>query len=567
MIQAQTPPVELFLSLHERFTRLQQEADDLTPQKYVERARELLSRTRCAGKYISAPLDRDILEDMADTLAIEIYERTGELPASALAWPEPAESIAVDSVPDQRPPRQLVFVDRQGELADLDKYLHPGEVTIISGPPGMGKTALAAEAVDRLPGNPPGRDRFPDGIIFHSFYGRPSPADCYETILFALQPDAVAASRAVLRASAERQLRGKRLLLILDGAEAAEDLDAVFAIRAGCAVLVTTRKRMVLPNTNSVDVGSLDEEHALELLRGYELPESDQLVELARELAYMPFALRMAGSSLAETGGNIDAYVRWLRDKPIDAVPGMQSVDRLFRRSLQQLEEAGERHARKLLACFGALAFAPIPIEPVAAALALDLEEVSRACGNMVRYHLLVRPEFEHYQVVHQLVYHYARTSLLLEEQTLARLAGWYEAVATDAESAPTGVSLPAQEVQTQLERLRAYARPQRDRGAPDRPGSLDWSNAKLRKLRDRLAEVYSDPYRIRRLAAQADIAVGTSPQLPDIFDLGDLWTELMEVMHRQGKLRTMIAIAAHDPENREQRAYFESYLGNGEPA
>jgi RecA-family ATPase len=72
--------------------------------------------------------------------------------------------------PLQRPARANHFQDRREELARLLSDLQPGAVITISGPGGMGKTALAAQAVWQLAPEQEPPARFPDGIFFHSFY-------------------------------------------------------------------------------------------------------------------------------------------------------------------------------------------------------------------------------------------------------------------------------------------------------------------------------------------------------------------------------------------------------------
>ncbi|MCI5168752.1 MAG: hypothetical protein D3903_22330 [Candidatus Electrothrix sp. GM3_4] len=84
--------------------------------------------------------------------------------------------------PPPKPPRQLPYLDacflgRDKDLADLIDQLHPGKVAAICGPGGMGKSALAAQAVHKLE-----KDRFPDGIVFHSFYGYPETEQALQTL-------------------------------------------------------------------------------------------------------------------------------------------------------------------------------------------------------------------------------------------------------------------------------------------------------------------------------------------------------------------------------------------------
>ena len=141
--------------------------------------------------------------------------------------------------PLQRPPRADHFTDRKRELAQLLEDLQPGRVVTLCGPGGIGKTALAAEALWTLaPGDAPPA-RFPDGILFHSFYARPDPALALQHIVtsFGAEP------RPSLPSAALRVLAGKRALLVLDGTEDTDDLRAVLDVRGGCGVLVTSRAR------------------------------------------------------------------------------------------------------------------------------------------------------------------------------------------------------------------------------------------------------------------------------------------------------------------------------------
>lgn len=75
------------------------------------------------------------------------------------------------------PPRAAHFVDRETALAKLLTDLHPGHVVTLCGPGGIGKTALAAEAIAAL-----APDRFPEGVFFHSFYNQKAAALALEQI-------------------------------------------------------------------------------------------------------------------------------------------------------------------------------------------------------------------------------------------------------------------------------------------------------------------------------------------------------------------------------------------------
>ena len=77
------------------------------------------------------------------------------------------------TVPLHKPLRTQNFIGRAAELGRLLAELQPGRTVTLCGPGGIGKTALAAEAIWTLApdGDPPAR--FPDGIFFHTFYRQP----------------------------------------------------------------------------------------------------------------------------------------------------------------------------------------------------------------------------------------------------------------------------------------------------------------------------------------------------------------------------------------------------------
>jgi len=265
-------------------------------------------------------------------------------------------------IPLQHPPRAPHFTDRENELARLLADLHPGRVVTLCGPGGIGKTALAAEAVWTLaPGDGP-PDRFPDGILFHSFYGRPDPALALEHIAlsFGQEPRPTPAEAAL------RALAGKRALLILDGAEEAADLGAVLSLRGGCGVLVTSRARRDALAARQ-DVEPLETDDAVDLLRkwgGDRAKDPRAARRICRLVGRLPLAVRLAGRYLAQTGEGAAEYLDWLRETPLDALDHGQrrqeSVRVLLEKSLAQVGE----EAREVLAAVGCWPWPPSAARP-----------------------------------------------------------------------------------------------------------------------------------------------------------------------------------------------------------
>ena len=67
---------------------------------------------------------------------------------------------------------------------------------------------------------------FPDGIVFHTFYGQPDPALAFEHIVRSFDKHAEDTSAK----AAFRLLAGKQALILLDGTEDAHHLESVIEI-------------------------------------------------------------------------------------------------------------------------------------------------------------------------------------------------------------------------------------------------------------------------------------------------------------------------------------------------
>jgi hypothetical protein len=215
---------------------------------------------------------------------------TWKLPARRVQPPGP--------VPIQKPLRTQHFIGRETELAKLLEDLRPGKIVTLCGPGGIGKSALAAKAIWTLaPGDDP-PELFPDGIVFHTFYHQPQADLALEAIARSHGVD----PRPSPRDAARRALGGKQALLLLDGTEAADDLDAVLAVAGSCGVLITTRRRGDVPGACQ-DLVPLPDEHSLDLLRawaGAYAGDPADAHHLAQLLGGLPLALLLAGRYLAQ---------------------------------------------------------------------------------------------------------------------------------------------------------------------------------------------------------------------------------------------------------------------------
>ena len=359
------------------------------------------------------------LLELGETQRTELLDLAGyATPSAALPTAKPAMKPAMKP-PLQRPPRATHFVGREAALARLLDELQPGQAVTLCGPGGVGKTALAAQAVWSLApdGEPP--VRFPDGILFHSFYNQPESDLALEAFVRSYGEE----PHPTPEAAARRILAGKRALLILDGAEDADDLARILAVRDSCAVLITSRQRK-----DAVDqwqmLSPLPPAEASALLQawgGAWAADEAAVERLCMLVGGLPLALRLAGRFMAQQGWRVQDYLAWLEKTPLAALDQgrrrRESVPLLLQRSLAQVSQ----DAAEALAVIGRLALAPVSADLIATSLERDAFAVKRGLGELVDLGLLLT-DGEHYEVSHALVYTFARSALTIDTVSLERL-------------------------------------------------------------------------------------------------------------------------------------------------
>jgi DNA-binding SARP family transcriptional activator len=225
---------------------------------------------------------------------------------------EPPAATRAVRAPLPAPPRPAPsFVGRADLVADLSAALagpsrSPGPLTVVlSGPPGIGKTALALHLADVL------RDHFAGGrLAVRATHpdGSPRPVDDL---------------RAELTAT---DVTGPRLL-ILDDVVDAETARELTAAGPGDATVVTSRLSLVaLVATHGAQVrrpGPLTPAESAafltDVLGGQRVAlENDAAARLAAVCEHYPLALRIASTRLLTRPLlSIADYVAWLKEDPV----------------------------------------------------------------------------------------------------------------------------------------------------------------------------------------------------------------------------------------------------------
>jgi DNA-binding SARP family transcriptional activator len=154
--------------------------------------------------------------------------------------------------PAQLPAAARGFIGRGGELESLDAVLcshHRSAavtVAVVSGTPGVGKTALAVHWAHQVAGH------FPDGQLYVNLRGfDPSgsaahPAEALRGFLDALEvaPHRIPVELAAQVGLYRSMLAGRRVLVVLDNARDVEQVRPLIPGSPGCLVLVSSRTQL-----------------------------------------------------------------------------------------------------------------------------------------------------------------------------------------------------------------------------------------------------------------------------------------------------------------------------------
>ncbi|GIJ50295.1 hypothetical protein Val02_71810 [Virgisporangium aliadipatigenens] len=201
-------------------------------------------------------------------------------------------------VPHQLPPTSGWFTGRQAELDRVCGALRPGAgpaVVVVTGPPGVGKSALAVTAAHRV------AEAFPDGQLYVDLSPVTAPEQVLRRLLQALRRTPTPqVDAAELRTAGY----GRRLLFVLDNADAFPDLGQLLPTGPGCAVIITRRSVPERPAAFQVALGAMPLAEARELIARVvgaepQPDDSDAVTAVAQRCDLLPLAVRAAAVRLA----------------------------------------------------------------------------------------------------------------------------------------------------------------------------------------------------------------------------------------------------------------------------
>jgi DNA-binding SARP family transcriptional activator/tetratricopeptide (TPR) repeat protein len=232
------------------------------------------------------------------------------------AGTSPGIPIGRGPVPKQLPRDLHGMTGRPDQLARLGELLdgQPGEggfaVVVLTGMAGAGKTTLAVHFAHRIAG------QFPDGQLYVNLRGFDAnstwlrPADVLRGFLVALgeEPQRLPDDQEALAGLYRTRMAGRRMFVVLDNARDAEQVRPLLPGDPRCAVLVTSRSRLLgLIATDAAEiitVAALTTEQALDLMASRLGPERVNAepraaASIAAHCGMLPLALAIVTANAA----------------------------------------------------------------------------------------------------------------------------------------------------------------------------------------------------------------------------------------------------------------------------
>lgn len=474
-------------------------------------------RDHAAASCLDEPLQAELIATLAasgrQAEALAVFERVRTTLDEMLGI-EPSEllrsvhlkALRQEHGPPPRPVRAVqqlpapptTFVGRQDEVdavtLALERSRGPGHPTsravIISGPAGVGKTALALTAGHRL------RAAYPDGTLYADLRGDgpgpaasepvpvPTPREVLTRFLVALGIPSrdIGTDVDELAAQFRSELADRRLLILLDNARDARQIRDLVPGAGACDVLVTSRHQLqAVPNAVTIDLGLLSDSAACALIaetsgRAPEETTPDELAatrRLAQSCGRLPLALRIASARLAARPSlRIEDLADRLsdeRDRLAQLRAGDASIRASFLLSYENLSDSAKR-------AFRLNALHPVPPFGLAAsAVLLDLEPgaADLVIEELIEASMLSQDGPDRYRF-HDLLRLYATELAVGDPEApaaAARLRSWY----IDGVTAAVELAYP--------ELLRLQTHPDPHRRFADLGEALKWLDFEAQSL------------------------------------------------------------------------------------
>ena len=240
----------------------------------------------------------------------------------------PAHASDSGETPRKLPGPPDDFVGCVDELAELKRAAGRNDVRVIviRGMTGVGKSALAARVAAEI------ESGYPDGHVYVDLRGvdlNPlSQTRALTEVIQAFRPTYLGSEDAARGLADFRTLlNGRRVLILAENVDSADQVIGLIPPTADSFLIVTTQSRFDLPGVVPLDLDVLSHEDGAKLVHSIAPRVTDVAALLAQMCGYLPLAIRIACGTLnARPDLSADEYIQRLTGE----ASGQNSCARLW---------------------------------------------------------------------------------------------------------------------------------------------------------------------------------------------------------------------------------------------
>lgn len=283
-------------------------------------------------------------------------------------------------------------------------------ISSFEGMPAIGKTTLAVRIAHLL------SDKYPDAQLFIDCYGytdgqKPlNPEQILDSLLFSFN---ISISRIPQKFEDKlslwrQELSTQSVIIVFDNVRSETQIEKLLPSNSNSLFLITSRSKLLIPDSHSIEVGVLNADASVLLLNGG-IPENDQvryslLTQLAEKYGYLPYALQIISHQILGRGNKyINRLIR--SQNKFDALSVLSNAVYLsFDISYQNLCNL-DQSLFQVLGLYPGTDFTPYSS---AAMLGVDTESIYKSIDTLFQQSLIKEVGDDRY-VMHDLMRDFSR--------------------------------------------------------------------------------------------------------------------------------------------------------------